>query len=213
MKPAFAYRRFYDAIAPFYGPAMRMLPMWRRYIEAVLPWLPDEGPVLEIGPGPGVLLTTLSRRFPLAVGCDLSPGMIRQARRRLCRHDLPVRLIRADAVALPFRSESFGCLVTTFTFSAIPDGTAAMAEMARVLGSGGTLALVDACLPSDGNRVGTALARLWERFGDLMRDEARLMREAGLTVQECREFGTFTGIRITVGRKDPRATGRESETG
>jgi hypothetical protein len=34
-----------------------------------------------------------------------------------------------------------------------------------------------------------------------MRDEAALMRAAGLEVIEKREFGAFHSIRITVGRK------------
>jgi hypothetical protein len=34
-----------------------------------------------------------------------------------------------------------------------------------------------------------------------MRDEAALMREAGLTVIEHKEFGAFNSIRLVVGQK------------
>ena len=74
------YRRLYDRMAPFYATGMRLLPVWRRYTEAVLPWLPGGEQALEIGPGPGLLLDQLSHRYRLAAGFDLSPGMLSQAR-------------------------------------------------------------------------------------------------------------------------------------
>jgi ubiquinone/menaquinone biosynthesis C-methylase UbiE len=198
---SFNYQRFYDLIAPMYAAAMRLIPVWRHYTEEALPWLPPSGAVLEIGPGPGLLLAQLAGRYPLAFGLDLSPGMIREAQRRLRRAKVPVRLVRGGATRLPFATGSFDGIVTTFTFSAIPDGPAAIGEMARVLRPAGVLALVDAGLPSDGNPVGTGLARLWELFGDFMRDEAALLRQAGLEVIERREFGACNSIRLVVGRK------------
>jgi ubiquinone/menaquinone biosynthesis C-methylase UbiE len=195
------YRRLYDRLAPFYAPAMRLFPMWRRYTEAVLPWLPGGGTILEIGPGPGVLLKQIAARSPVAVGLDLSPGMLARAGRRLQRAGYPARLVQGNIVCLPFADQTFDGIALTFVFSAVPDGSAAMGEMARLLRPGGVIALVDACEPADGNRVALWLARQWERFGDSMRDEAALMRGAGLDIVERREFGAFNSIRITVGRK------------
>jgi ubiquinone/menaquinone biosynthesis C-methylase UbiE len=198
---SFNYQRFYDRLAPIYATAIRLIPVWRHYIEQVLPWLPNTGAVLEIGPGPGLLLAQLAGRCPLAVGLDFSPGMIRQAHRHLRRANLPVGLVRGNATCLPFAAGSFDGVTTTFTFSAIPDGPAAMSEMARVLRPAGLLALVDSGFPGDGNLIGRGLVRVWELFGDFMRDEAALMREAGLEVIERREFGAFDIIRLVVGRK------------
>jgi hypothetical protein len=70
-----------------------------------------------------------------------------------------------------------------------------------VLRPTGVLALVDAGVPSDGNRPGRILARTWELFGDFMRDEAALMQQAGFEIIERREFGVFDGIRLVVGEK------------
>ena len=207
MSSSFPYQRFYDRLAPLYATAMHLLPMWRRYTEQVLPWLPPGGAVLEIGPGPGVLLAQLAGRYSLAVGLDLSPGMLQEAQRRLHRAGLPVRLIQGEARRLPFAAHSFDGIVTTFTFSAIADGLAALCEMARLLRPAGVLALVDAGIPGDGNPIGTGLARLWTIFGDFMRDEAVLMHQAGLEVVERREFGAFNGIRLVVGRQPIRQTG------
>ncbi len=198
------YRRLYDWLAPIYGPALRVIPFWRTYTEAALPWLPD-GSILEIGPGPGVLLATIARTHPVTVGLDLSPGMLRKTRARLQRQALPVRLARGDIQRIPFAGASFDGVVMTFAFSAVPDGDAAMHEVGRVLRPGGVMVLVDACDPGPENRIAHWLAKAWEQFGDFMRDEAALMRAAGLDVVEQRQFGAFDSIRITVGRKPDSA--------
>ena len=198
------YQQLYDRMAPFYATGMRLLPVWRRYTEAVLPWLDEAatgGPILEVGPGPGVLLTKLTRRFDVAVGLDLSSGMLTQAQQRLRDAGLPARLVQGNAATLPFASSSFAAVTLTFAFSAFPDGLAAMQEIARVLQPGGLLVLVDAAEPDDGNAAGMALARMWEMFNDFMRDEAGLMRQAGLEIIECHNFGAFRSIRLTVGRR------------
>jgi ubiquinone/menaquinone biosynthesis C-methylase UbiE len=196
-------QRLYDGMAPVYAGAMRLLPVWRRYTEAAWPWLwtlPASSAVLEIGPGPGVLLAQLARRFRLAAGLDLSTGMLQQAQRRLGQAGQPALLVQGDAARLPLAAASFDAVVLTFAFSAFPDGLGAMREMRRVLRPGGLAILVDAGLPSDGNCIGVALARAWTLFGDFMRDEASLMAQAGLVVIERREFGAFDGIRLVVGR-------------
>lgn len=201
MSKSFNYRRLYDRLAPFYAPAVRLLPVWLRYAQAALAWLPPAGAILEIGPGPGVLLAQIAASHPQAVGFDLSSGMLRRAQRRLQSAGLPMRLVQGDSVHLPFAANNFDGIVLTFVFSAIPDGGAAIGEMSRVLRPDGVLALVDAGEPSDGNRFGRGLAKLWTLFGDFIRDEAALMRGAGFEIIERREFGAFNGIRLVVGRK------------
>ncbi len=201
MSRLFNLNAFYDWLAPVYAAGQALLPMWRRYTEAVLPWLPAGGRVLEIGPGPGVLLAQIAERKPFAAGLDLSAGMLRQAKRRLAQAGRPARLTRGDATQLPFAGESLDAVTLTFALSSIPDGPGAVREMARVLRPGGVLALVDAGYPADGNPIGRGLARLWELGGDLLRDEAALMEAAGLEVVHQHEFGAGNSIRLVVGRK------------
>ena len=203
MSKPFNYKRFYDWLAPVYATGQRLLPMWRRYTQEVLPWLPPTGAVLEIGPGPGVLLEKLAGRHPLAVGLDLSPGMLHEAQQRLRSAHRRTRLVQGDATHLPFAAGSLDGIATTFTLSAIADGLGAVREMARVLRPYGVLALVDAGYPTSEDRIGAALARLWELGGDFMRDEAALMEQAGLEIVARREFGAFEHMRLVVGRKPP----------
>lgn len=197
----FDYQRFYDRLSPLYAAGMRLIPVWSAYVREVLPWLPTEGDVLEIGHGPGLLLEELARRDSLAAGLDLSWRMIHRAQRRLRRVGLPACLSQGDAVALPYLSGTFQGVVMTFALGAIPDGLTAMREVARVLCPGGVVALVEAGIPSDRPIMAVLLAKLWGLFGDLMRDEAAVMRQAGLEVVARRDFGAFRSIRLVVGRK------------
>jgi len=195
------YQRLYDRMAPFYAPLIRLLPVWLRYVQPVLPWLDQKQGVLEIGPGPGLLHEQIARSHAFTAGVDLSSGMLRQTRRRLLRQKLIPRLVQADAIALPIADNTLDGIVLTFVFSAIPDGAAALREMQRVLRPQGVVALIDACVPSDGNVVARGLGRLWALFGDKLRDEAALMRTVGLNIIECKEYGAFHSIRLTVASK------------
>lgn len=195
------YRRLYDSMAPFYGASMRLLPVWRRYTRTALSWLPETGRILEIGPGPGLLLAEIARSDAAAFGLDLSMGMIRQARRQMQRMATPANLVQANAIHLPIADASLDAVVMTFAYSAIPDGLGTMCEVARVLRPSGLVILVDAGIPQDGNWAGSSMAKLWALFGDFMRDEAALMRAAGMAIIERREFGAFRGIRLTVGKR------------
>jgi hypothetical protein len=209
MSQLFNLNAFYDQAAPIYGRAWAMIPVWRRYTEAVLPFLPKSGRVLEVGPGPGLLLEQLVERYQPAVGLDLSRGMLKEAQRRLRGAGRPARLVRGNALELPFVDGFFDGVTTTFALSAIPEGQRAVDEMARVIRRpdpeagrlGGILALVDAGYPGDGNPLGTLLARLWELGGDRLRDEAAMMERAGLRVVARHEFGVGQSIRLVVGRK------------
>ncbi len=198
---SFDYQRLYDRMAPFYGAFWERVRPWRQYTESVLPELPEGDAILEVGAGPGVLHAQLVERYPLAVDCDLSSGMLDKTRSRLLKNGQPARLVQGNAENLPFAPNSFAAVTMTFVFSAIPDGLAAMCAIHRVLRPGGLLVLVDAGNPDDGNRPGRLLARTWELFGDFMRDEAALMQQAGFEVVKRREFGVFDGIRLVVGRK------------
>jgi ubiquinone/menaquinone biosynthesis C-methylase UbiE len=154
------YQRLYDRMAPFYAPAMRLLPMWKRYVQQALPCLPQSGAILEIGPGPGVLLAQIVQARRQVIAADLSFQMLRRAQQRLQRSELPAYFTQANVMHLPFVDGTFDGVVLTFVFSAIPNGAAAMCEMQRVLRPNGVLVLIDACLPGDNNLIARGLGRL-----------------------------------------------------
>lgn len=67
-------------------------------------------------------------------GVDISEETI-----RLCGQRGIDRIVRADALALPFRSESFDVVLALDAFEHFEDDVAAMREVARVMRPGGTL--------------------------------------------------------------------------
>ena len=75
-----------------------------------------------------------------------------------------------------------------------------MAELHRVLASSGRIVMVDVGLPADSNRVGTALARAWQRGGDILRDMPALLDAFDFDVIT-REVGGRGSIHLHVAEK------------
>jgi ubiquinone/menaquinone biosynthesis C-methylase UbiE len=111
-----AFRLLYNELAWLYDPVSWLVSLgrWRRWQQSVWPYLPPGGRVLEVGPGSGHLLVDLAAAGLQPVGLDLSPEMLRLARRRLHKRRLPVPLCRGRAEALPFAAQTFRAAVLTF---------------------------------------------------------------------------------------------------
>jgi SAM-dependent methyltransferase len=91
--------------------------------------------VLDLGCGNGAYLRALRERGIDAVGCDLSPGMLRAAGEH-------PRLVNGDAMRLPFDDAAFDVVLAPHMLYHVPDRTAAAREMRRVLRSGGVAVAV-----------------------------------------------------------------------
>ncbi|MGC9399271.1 MAG: class I SAM-dependent methyltransferase [Anaerolineae bacterium] len=196
------WRPVYDRLAPLYDLLVDPLTGFttHRYRQRALPYLPPEGArVLEIGVGTGRFHVELAERYRLA-GIDLAAGMVRLTQERLARRGLHSDLRQADVRALPWPDASFDAVVGTFVLSAVPDADAALDELVRVLQPGGRLVLVDAGESADGHWFAWLLARLWETFGDYMRDEVPLLRARGLVVAR-KEFGPGGCVHVVAGTK------------
>lgn len=173
-------------------------------MSRALECIPAGGQILEVGFGPGKLFAELARRPGTAIGLDLAMGMCRLTQRRLGRAGLTGRITRGDALELPYPSNTFDGVVSTFTLPGIQDGARAVREMFRVTDVGGRVVLVDIGLPSDGNLLGAFWARLWRRMGVILHDQVALMRQSGLTIVVYEEFGPGKHIRVMVGEKRAR---------
>lgn len=199
-------RFFNNTVYEFFAPAYNAMDWltfgaWWRLLRRALEYVPTDGRVLEVGFGPGRLHVELARRADLCTGLDLAWGMCRYTQRRLQKAGLPSKIVRGSVFELPYPTNTFDVVVSTFAFSGFPEGADAMGEMGRVAAPGGRVVLVDIGLPSNGNRLGTALARLWERMGDFLYNQPELMREAGLEVTVFDEYGPGNHIRAIVGQK------------
>jgi SAM-dependent methyltransferase len=93
--------------------------------------------VLDVATGPGHVAAAAAARGASPVGVDIAEGMLAVARR-----DHPQLDFRpGDAEALPFGDSSFDAVVGAFVLNHLPRPEVAAAELARVLASGGRLAL------------------------------------------------------------------------
>src|SRR5262249_43335820 len=105
--------------------------------------------ILEVGVGTGANLPLLERDLPRRLdvelwGCDLSDGMLAQCQRRLATHrGRTLRLLVADAHALPFPDRSFDRVFHVGGIAGYHDPKRALAEMARVAVPGTPIVVVD----------------------------------------------------------------------
>ena len=88
--------------------------------------------VLELGFGTGELLLEMGQQGLWAVGLDPSEQMHRVAARKLRQHGISIDGVRAVSQRMPFASESFDTIISTFPSGYILDG-GTMREVARVL--------------------------------------------------------------------------------
>jgi SAM-dependent methyltransferase len=79
------------------------------------------------------ILFWAARQGAICYSLDIAETTATKARLRSRELNLPIRIVVADALTLPFPSESFDCLYTMGTLEHLPRPEAAFAELARVL--------------------------------------------------------------------------------
>jgi SAM-dependent methyltransferase len=99
--------------------------------------------VLDIACGTGNVTIPLARRGVMVTGLDMTPRLLEEARARATRERLHIRFDEGFAETLPYPDASFDLVVSMFgiMFSPLPEIVAS--EMARVLRTGGRLALAN----------------------------------------------------------------------
>jgi ubiquinone/menaquinone biosynthesis C-methylase UbiE len=96
------------------------------------------GRTLELGIGTGLNLP-LYPPGATVVGVDPDPAMLGRARGRAHTAPVPVRLLAAAGEALPLRDGAFDRVVVTLALCSVASPDQALAEIHRVLVSGGHL--------------------------------------------------------------------------
>lgn len=155
------------------------------------------GHVLEIGVGSGMNLPIYGSAVDRVCGIDPSPELLDRARERAAAARVPVSLARGPAEQLPFRDAAFDTLVMTWTLCSIPNPSAALNEMRRVLKPGGRLLFVEHGLAPEPAiiRWQHRLTPCWRRIGGgchLDRKMDDLIRDAGFRV-DALETGYMKG--------------------
>jgi demethylmenaquinone methyltransferase/2-methoxy-6-polyprenyl-1,4-benzoquinol methylase len=137
-------------LGPTYERYARLLslgqdPRWRRFLVSRVEAGPGDE-VLDVATGTGAVARELLRQKGCAVvGVDQSPEMLAVAREHL---PATVKLVEASAEHLPFEDASFDALTVTYLLRYVDDPGATLAELARVVRSGGTVASLEFAVPA-----------------------------------------------------------------
>lgn len=118
------------------------MPAVRALRQRVVP--AAEGRVIEIGLGSGLNLEFYDAdRVSEVIGVDPAGAMLRRAEPRIAAASVPVMLEVLSGEDLPFAAATADSLVCTFSLCTIPDPSAALAEMRRVLKPSGRLVFAE----------------------------------------------------------------------
>lgn len=121
-----------------YAPGGRLAGRLTRLTDAVAYHVPAGGSVLDLGCGTGELAIALTTSGIRAIGCDISPEMLRIA----ADADVPGNVddwveLEPDWRVLPFRGGVFDAVIASSVLEYVDDPIAVLRECRRVLRPGG----------------------------------------------------------------------------
>jgi len=211
-------------LGPTYERYARLLslgqdPRWRRFLVSRVEAGPGDE-VLDVATGTGAVARELLRQKGCAViGVDQSPEMLAVARERL---PATVKLVEASAEHLPFEDASFDALTVTYLLRYVDDPGATLAELARVVRAGGTVASLEFAVPAGlwrplwrayvgavlpaagrivspgwhevGDFLGASIREFWRRYP--LEHQLELWRAAGIEDARYRRLSLGGGIVI-----------------
>jgi ArsR family transcriptional regulator len=126
--------------------------------------LPGRQSALEVGPGAGEFLPTLSTRFDQVLALDNSPQMLAQAGELVDKQRLGnVRLVEGDTSYLSGFAERFDCAVLNMVLHHTPSPATLFGDIGMSLKERGVLLVTELCL-HDQNWTQQACGDIWLGF-------------------------------------------------
>jgi demethylmenaquinone methyltransferase / 2-methoxy-6-polyprenyl-1,4-benzoquinol methylase len=186
-------RELFAPLGPTYDRYAALLsfgqdPRWRRFLVSRVEAGPEDR-VLDVATGTAAVAIELTRRHGCrVVGVDQSPEMLAEGRDRVERAGLGARieLLEGRAEALPFSEVEFDAVTFTYLLRYVEDPAATLAELARVVRPGGTIASLEFGVPA-----GALPRAAWNLYVDV-----GLPLAGGIVSSAWREVGSFLGPSI-----------------
>lgn len=125
-------------------------PRWRRFLVSRVTAIPGSW-VLDVASGTGLVARELAVRNLRVIALDQSDAMLTRGRRALEGDPLGerIRFVLGRAERLPFPDETFDAVTFTYLLRYVDDPQATLAELARVLRPGGSMASLEFHVPQD----------------------------------------------------------------
>lgn len=149
-----------------------------------------EGKVLEVGMGSGINLEFYdTNKVDMVYGLEPSEGMRRKAQANLAKSPVTVEWLDLPGEQIPLEDNSVDTVLLTFTLCTIPDWSAALKQMLRVLKPGGKLLFLEhGQSPDDAiHKWQDRITPAWKRVAGgchLNRPISKLIAESGFIVDE-----------------------------
>ena len=161
----------------------------RMIVEAARPG-PDDR-LLDVACGPGLVVCAFAPHVQAATGIDVTPAMLKRARKLAEKLLANVAWQHGDVYSLPYDDASFTIVTTRFSFHHFLDPAAVLREMVRVCVPGGRIVVVDDYASED-----PAKAAAFNRL-EKLRDPSH---------SRCLTLTELRGLFVAAGLREPEAT-------
>jgi SAM-dependent methyltransferase len=172
-----------------------------------------EDRVLDVACGPGLVVCAFAARVREAVGIDVTPAMIEQARRHAAERGVTNVAWQLGAIPpLPWPDADYDLVVCRYAFHHFDDPLAVLREMVRVCKPGGTVIVCDLALDPAKLDAFNAMDRLRDRSHRraLSLDGLRaLYADAGLGEPRTARYGLEGDLESLLERSFPEPGGAE----
>ena len=158
-------------------------------VQAARPTLNDR--LLDVACGPGLVVCAFAPHVQAATGIDVTPAMLKRARKLAEKLLANVAWRQGDVYALPYEDASFTIVTTRFSFHHFLDPAAVLREMVRVCVPGGRIVVVDDYASED-----PAKAAAFNRL-EKLRDPSH---------SRCLTLTELRGLFVAAGLREPEAT-------
>ena len=189
----------YNWMAKGYDAFMTIFPLWKKWIKKVIPHIEGEK-ILEISFGSGYLMTQYGSSKYEIYGIDYNEKMLEITSNKIAKKNIDAQLYQANVEKLPFPDNTFDTIINTMAFTGYPNGEKAMSEIKRVLKKNGKLLLVDFDYPKNKNWFGYKIVRLWEKFGDIIKDINTLLLQHNFDYKDI-SVGGFGSVHLFIAQK------------